>query len=210
MGPVTPFIPMIISGAGALGGSLFAKKTGMGGPTDIEKGLMTQGAGTAGQLGQLGGQAASFGTNTLGKSAGYYQRLLHGDRNMLTQTLQPEIRGITDLSRGAERNLSRSGVRGASRDLATAEIGRQKAGQIGGLFAAARPMAANALTQIGQNSQAQGFGALGNAGSIYGGLLNPAGQQRRDQTAEQGAFGETVGGLAADFAKIYSAGKNKK
>jgi hypothetical protein len=207
MGPVAPFIPHIISGAGALGGMFAAKKSGMGGPSPQEQALMGQATGAAGQMGKMGMEAASMGTNTLGKSANYYQRLLSGDRNMLTQTLQPEIQGLTDISRGASRGLSRSGVRGASRDVAEAEIGRQKAGQVGSLFAGARPMAAAALSNIGATSQSAGFTGMGNAGNIYGNLLQTAGTQRRDQNATQGDFGETVGGLFADVAKTWEQRK---
>lgn len=209
MGPVAPFVPYIIQGAGALGGLFGAKKAGMGGPTGLERGL-TQGAmGQAGQLGQMGQQNYAQGTRALGQGASYYSRLLSGDRNTMAQTLQPEITGLTDLARGAERNLSRSGVRGASRDVAEAEIGRQKAGQIGNLFAAARPMAANALTQIGQTSQGQGMSATQGAAGIYGGLLNPAGQQRRDQGQVQGDFGSSIGGMLADVMKGTASKKGK-
>lgn len=193
MGAAVPFIPAAVG----LAGTIFGRN--VGGPSGFEQAAMSRGAAGAGALVGTGQQLTQFAQPLLGRAASYYSTILNGSRAAQNQLLQPEIAQITDLYRGAERNLSRSGVRGAQRDVATAELGRDRAGRIAGLVPGLRPGAAGALTQIGQTATGQGIGALGSGTGAYSSLL--AGSQRGRQLQHQigSEFGEGLGGITADI-----------
>lgn len=200
----------IIPGAGALGGLWAANKMGFGGPSKAEQGFMGQAHGAAGQLGRAGGGLLDQGQSAVGKGANYYSTLLNGSRSQIAQALQPERQALSDTYRGAERGIERSGARGAAKDMAVAELQRQKAGQIGGLAAAVRPGAAQALTQIGQTATSQGLGATQGAASIYDQLLGRAGQQADRASEARGGLGEQIGSILSNIMKKGGTAAVKK
>jgi len=208
MGAVAPFIPQIISGGGALAAGLLGRN--IGGPSGKEKGLQDKQAGAIGQLGQLGGNLSQFGQRNLNNASSFYNTILSGSRGAQNQLLQPEIAGITDTFRGAERNLTRSGVRGGSRDVAKAELGRDRANRIAGLIPGLRPGAASAVGQLGQFGAGTGAQALSGTASGYGQLLAGMRDDRRISNEQGGMFGEGVGNILADVMKTQgSKGKGK-
>jgi hypothetical protein len=111
------------------------------------------------------------GMPQLQQAGNYYQNLLSGSRSGMTAALAPEISATTDVYKGAERNLERSGVQGAQRDMAKAELGREQAGKISGMIQGVRPGAASALAGLGGSMVTAGVGAMGSAGSVYANLL---------------------------------------
>ena len=97
-------------------------------------------------------------------------------------------------------------MRGAAKDVAEADLNRQRASQIAGLTTGVQPLAAQALAGMGGQQVSQGVGAasagagaLGQVGGLYGGLLQ-SGAQNRMYGREQGAqAGQSMGGFLFDI-----------
>jgi len=214
MGQVVPFIPAIASAIGGMFGGKKATSSAMQRSPEETMALGgAQGAGTA-----LAGQGAGlFGTGTgmvqqgqqtLAQPTSYYQKLLGGNRALASQAVAAPRGAISDVYRGAERNLEQGGVRGAQRDVAKGELGRQRAGQISSLITGVQPGAAEALTNIGQAQTGQGagiagqgVGATGQAGNVFANLLGQGAQNREYGRQEGQSFGAGFGGLIFDLLR---------
>jgi hypothetical protein len=168
-----------------------------------------------------GAGAIGRGTQFLGQAAGYYAPILAGNRASIASSLAPERGQITDIYRGASRGLDRSGIRGADRELAEAELTRQKAGQLAGLAPLARAGAAQALTGIGAQEQGTGLG-LTSAGTNLSGqgvsaksagtsaLSAALGVAQGRANVERGhemGIGQATGGLLFDALKSQGGRK---
>ncbi len=151
-------------------------------------------------LAQQQAAIAKLAGPALTETSDYYRKLLHGDKGAMTTALQPEITSITELARGAERGLER-GPAGPQRDVAKAELGRQKVGQIGSLFPQARAAGAAGLSNIGSLA----MGGASNAASVYQNLTSGMRDDARFRAAEQGQLGEGVGTLLTDFYKAWQS-----
>jgi hypothetical protein len=205
MGAAIPFIPMAVSGVGGF----LAKKFGLGGPSKQEQALNQQQAGNAAQLNEQGTGMFKYGNPLLQQSTSYYQRLLNGNRAAMTQAVQPEIAGITDTYRGAERGLERSGIRGPARDVASAELTRDRAGKVASLIPNVRPMAAAAVGDAGRFGIQQGQAAQQASSGIYDRLISGGREDRKSQNETQGAFGKTLGTMTADAMKAFGKKSSK-
>lgn len=164
------------------------------------------------------------------QAAGYYRNILSGDRAAAAGALAPDIAAITENYRGAERN-AQSTLRGGQRDLALAELNRDRVGKTAGLRAQLRPGAAAALSDIGrfrvgagQAQQGMGLnqaqvganlltGSAQTQGTVYGGMQNLYGIQ--NQNAQQAAayanqagsaFGNTLIGLLGSIPGLGKGG----
>jgi hypothetical protein len=157
------------------------------------------------------------GGQAMGQAAAYYSPLVSGSRGAINQTLAPERASITDIYRGASKSLDRAGVRGGSRDLAEAELARDRAGKLSTLAPAARMGAAEALgglgatqTQAGLQTTGQGVGAksagMQGLSSIYGPQANRAWLEA--QNAQETNKG--MGGMIFDALKAGSGKKGGK
>jgi hypothetical protein len=120
---------------------------------------------------------------------------------------------ITDVYRGAERSVEKSGVQGAAKDVQMGELNRQRAGQIAGLTTGVQPAAADRLTDIGQTQTGQGAPMIGEAGSIYSNLLGQGAANRVYGRGEGEKAGTGVGGFLFDIMNSSlgkgSGGTNK-
>lgn len=181
-------IPLISTGIGVVGG-MFGKKK-------AQQGMQ---APLIGQQ-QLASQTAALGTPLMGRAASYYDTLLRGSRSDLAMATAPERAAVTDVYRGAERNLERSGVRGANRDVAKAELGREQASRIAGLTTGVRPGAAAALNQIGQFN-------TGQAGSLYGQILHGQRQDRAYNDEQSKGMWSNIGQLLVGGYGAYKGWK---
>lgn len=216
--PVVPFIPMIAS---TIGGAIAAKKgqsaamkrspeeaTSLTGAQESGGANAAQGAGLYG----AGTGMVKRGQATLEQPTNYFSKLLSGNRALQSQAVSAPRGAISDVYRGAERNLEQGGVRGASRDVAKAELGRERAGKISSLITGVQPAAAGALTDIGQTQTAQGagiagqgVGATGQAGGLFSRLLDQGSENRQYGRKEGEKGGAAWGGLIFDVLK--STGK---
>jgi len=212
MGAVVPFIPAIASTIGGIFGGKAA--TAAAQKRSAEEKLALQGGQTAGaNLTRMGTGLYGTGTGmvaegqqTLAAPTSYYSKLLSGNRALASQAVAAPRAQISDVYRGAERGLERSGVRGAARDVATADLGRQRAAQISSLITGVQPGAAAALTGIGQTGIQQGAGlaglgvsASGQAGNIFTNLLGEGSRNRQYARGEGEKFGTSFGGLIFDI-----------
>src|SRR5262245_45806324 len=135
MGFIAPAIPWIVKGGAALGGMIASKKR--------EKSAMKRSPEEQAALGPAqaaGAAAAQAGAGMLGQSkpwlqqtGNYYSTLLGGNRAAMTQARAGDVANLADLYRGATRNLDRSGLQGAERDVAAAGLNRDRASKIAGL-----------------------------------------------------------------------------
>jgi len=193
-------LPWIIKGGSALAGMIASKKaqsSAMKRGPEEQVGLTGEQQ-AAGQLRQQGGELVGEGRATLEQPTNYWSRLLGGNRAQMAQATAAPRGAITDIYRGAERGLERSGVRGAQRDVASAELNRQQAGQIAGLTTGVQPAAAGALTDIGAGQISQGAPMIGQAGGLYANLLGQGAQNRRYGREEGEKTGSAIGSMLFD------------
>lgn len=172
-------------------------------------------AGEGADTRRAGMRGYQLGGSDLNAVSSYLRAITSGGAGAATAAMAPQIGQITSAYRGARSGLDRSGLTGASRDMADAELGRSRAEQISGLILNTRPQAVGQLAQIAQGRQAAGlnlFGMgtnLGQAGvaatgaaqgplsTLYGGEM-----QRAKQGADNGAiFGKLFGDILFDLLK---------
>src|SRR6266571_679626 len=197
--PVVPFLPLIASGVGAFAGRKAQSSAMQRSPEELA--ALTGAQGTAGALSAGGQNLLTTGAQTQAPATNYFQTLLSGNRAAQTQAVAAPRAALTDVYRGAERNLDQSGVRGAQRDVASADLGRQRAGQIGGLITGVQPGAASTLASIGQGQQALGAPMLGQSGAIYSNLLGQGTANRQYARGEGEKAGAGIGGLIVDVLR---------
>jgi hypothetical protein len=211
MGFLAPAVPFIGSAiAGIFGGKKATAAAQKRSPEEQTALTGAQGAGST--LASQGERQFSTGTGliqsgqtSLAAPTGYFSRLLSGNRALQSQAIAAPRAAISDTYSGAERGLEHSGVRGAARDEAKAELGRSQAGAISSLITGVQPAAAGALTQIGQTAigqgagiAGQGIGATGQSGNIFQNLLGQGAANRQYARQEGQNFGTGFGGLIFD------------
>lgn len=210
--PVVPFLPLIASGASALGGAFAAKKAQAAAQkrSPEELAALTGAQGAAGTLSTGGKEALTTGAETQAPATNYFKTLLSGNRAQQSQAVAAPTAAISDIYSGASRNLEQSGVRGAQKDVATADLGRQRAGQIAGLVTGVQPAAANALTSIGQVQQQRGAGMTAQAGATYSNLLGQGSINREYARGEGEKAGDRIGSLIFDTIRGVGGSFGKK
>lgn len=151
----------------------------------------------------------------------YYRTIAGGSRGSMQAAMAPEVGAITSAYRGAESALDRGPARGAMRDVAGADIAREKAGKISGLALATRGNAMQSLAGLagqqqgmglqiagmGQQNSAMGIGALTGTTPALSQLYN--GEMRRTEIASQNqaAFGKMFAQLMFQMMQAkYSGG----
>lgn len=191
--------------------------------TGISKALQDAG-GDARRLGGgilSGGLAgADRGGRTLDAPEQYYRGILSGGTGRFAGAIAPEVGAINQLYRGATSSLDRGGVRGANREVAEADLARERASRSAGLIMSLRPGAAAALTDVaGQRTQAglarAGLGAslygqggdlmsraAGPLAALYGGEL----ERMRIQQENAGGIGRSMGSFLFDLLRTGAGG----
>ena len=215
MGFLAPALPWIMQGGAALGSALLSKKSQSSAQSRSpeEQTALTGAQGAASSL-QQGGQnlvgqgqrTVNAGLDTISPAAGYWSRLLGGNRASMAQSVAAPRAAITDIYRGAERGLERSNVRGAQRDVAKSELNRNRASQIAGLTTGVQPFAAQQLTGIGTSmadigGRTTGTGAQmsGQGGELFRNLLGQGSANRRYAREEGEKTGGGIGGFLFDM-----------
>jgi hypothetical protein len=200
MGFLAPAIPWIAKGAGALVGMIGAKKAQKSAQqrSPEEQQALSGAQSSANVLGQQGQELIAAGSPYLQQAGNYYSTLLGGNRAAMRGAVAQPTAAITDIYRGAERGLERSHIRGAARDVAASELGRQRASQLAGLYTGVQPAAAQALAGLGGQFLGAGAGLAGSAGSLYSHLLGQGFQNRVYGREEGEKAGQSIGGLIFD------------
>ncbi len=202
--------PVVLKGASMFGGWLAGKmgqKSAMKRSPE-EQAALTGGQGAANQLLGQGKQLTEMGTGAGTSALNYWQTLLSGNRAAMSQATAGPTAQITDQYRGAERSLERSGVRGGVRDLAKAEMSRDRVGSIAGLTTGVQPMAANQLGDLGSRFAQLGTASSATSGNIWANLLGSGFENRKYGREEGGKLGGSIGSLLFDVLS-GSFGKKK-
>lgn len=200
MGFLAPAIPWIVKGGALLGGMLGGKKAQSSAQqrSPEEAYALNQGSQLGTSMGQQGTNLVQQGQQNLNPALNYYQALLGGDRAKQAQVTAAPRAAISDTYRGAEHGVERSGLRGATKDLATAELSRDRASKIAGLTTGVQPMAAGAVSDISTNLLSQGGGMQQNASSLFANLLGQGYNNRVYARGEGEKAGSAIGGLLFD------------
>jgi hypothetical protein len=160
------------------------------------------------QFMEQGRQLGQLGLPLLQSSSNYYRALIGGDRGAIDSALAPERAGIQDTYRGASRGLSM--LRGPTTDLATAELGRQKAGQLGLLPAQARANAVQQGQRAGEFATGAGLDARSRGASLYESAAGVGQNQARiDQGNRQQNF-DMSSGMGSLFGEVLKGILNRK
>lgn len=159
----------------------------------------------------IGDQASRAASSILGESkpymaqAGqYYQTLLRGSRPAMAQAVAGPSAEIGARYRGAERGLAQMGVRGAARDVAKANLNRQRASDVSGLITGLQPGAADALAKLGISGMQTAGPLLGTAGNIYGNLLGYGAENRRYARSEGEKTSKAIGAFTRDIGDVLN------
>lgn len=211
MGFLAPAIPWIVKGGSLLGGWLAGRHAQNAAlqRSPEEQTALTGAQTAASGLNTTGTQLNTQGAGATQQSLGYYEKLLGGNRATMAEATAAPRAAITDEYRGATRNLEHSGIQGAGRDLATAELNRDRVGKIAGLTTGQQGGAASAISDIGTNLISQGGARMGAAGSLYGNLLGQ-GQTNRTNAQQTGAqTGSSIGSFLFDILSGLGGGKAK-
>ncbi len=173
-----------------------------------EQSMLTGATGVSNQLTTSGTSLTAAGMPGAQQAGSYYSTLLGGNRAAMAQATAGPRGAITDEYRGATRNLEHSGIQGAGRDLATAELNRDKVGKIAGLTTGVQPQAAAGLADLSTNLVSQGGNRLSAAGGLWGGLLGNRTNARYDaegtHQATSAAFGRTLFDILSQASRDYS------
>lgn len=206
-------IPFALKAGSMIGGALLGKK--LSGPSKPQQAAMTgaqQGAQALTAAGQpLLTQGMTMADRAGGDldAAGQYYRNILSSRTAGREALAPEMASALNFYRGAE-NKTRRTLRGGSRDVALAELDREKVGRMAMLLPEARRSAAQGILDVGGTRLSggtaltgQGTNALANAAYAQGGLFNQATQLRGQE--QEG--GRAWGGILYDVLGALPWGK---
>lgn len=217
MGFLAPAMPWILKGGAALGGMLMSKKsqsnamkrspeeqTSLTGAQNAGANMQQSGAGMV----TSGAGNVNAGVDTMQKPTDYFTKLLGGNRAAMAQATAGSKGAITDTYRGAENALNKSGVRGAQRDVAKADLNRDRASKIAGLTTGVQPGAAQQLGALGEaragvgtNQASTGANMQANAGNIFTNLLGQGADNRAYARSEGADTGKKFGGFLFDMLK---------
>jgi hypothetical protein len=203
-----PVVPLAIMAGGAIISHYAAKKAKADAikrsPEEMKD--VEGGQGAAATSVKTGTEALATGAETQKPATSYFDTLLHGNRAQQSQATAAPTAKISDVYSGAQRGLEQQGVRGAAKDVASANLNKDRASSISGLVTGVQPEAANTLTRIGENQQNRGAGQVQGGGGTYSNLLG-AGQANRVQANAAGtSAAASVGSMATSLAKMYSGG----
>lgn len=185
-------VPALVGG----GIGLLSKAFG-GGSSPASAAQSTATGSTLGQAGFLGSTANPL----LSRAAGYYQALLGNSRAGLQTAIAPQVNSIADTYRGAEAGITQQGLRGGAKDMAVANLERDKAGAIGALPLQAKSAAAGAGGQLGATLSGQSLGG-------YQGLLGVGENARQFNVGQSNLTGQGLGSLTAQILQSTGGKKN--
>jgi hypothetical protein len=208
MGFLAPAVPWIIKGGSLLGGWLAGRKAQSSAqqrsPEELQ--ALTSATSAGNSLLQQGQQFQKLGLPAVQSGMGYWDTLLRGSRSAMAGATAGPRGAITDQYRGATQNLEHSGIRGAARDQATAELNRDRVGKIAGLTSGVQPGAAQQLSGLGSGLIEQGGSQMNAAGGLFSGLLGQGAANRQYARSEGEKAGTGIGSflfdiLSSDFKK---------
>lgn len=201
MGFLAPAVPWIVKGGAMLGGALFGRHAQNAAQerSPEEAAALSGATGAGNSLMQQGQALTSAGMPAVQGASTYWQTLVNGNRAAMRGAVAGPTAALTDQYRGAERGLERSGVQGGVKDLAKAELGRDRASKIAGLTTGVQPAAAAQLGDLGSRLTGQGATATHGAGQLYGNLLGQGFDNRKYAREEGEKASSSIGSLIFDI-----------
>jgi hypothetical protein len=192
--------PAITQGVGAGVGIYAGKKMQQAAQqrSPEEQAALGGAQGVAGQAAGMAGQLYGEGRPYLKQAGNYFSTLLGGNRAAMQQAVAGPTAQLTDVYRGAERGLERSGVRGAQRQVAAGDLARDRASKIAGLTTGIQPYAAEQLGKLGSDYLQNAAPLYGTAGGVYSNLLGQGARNREYARGEGQKGGEQIGAIIRD------------
>lgn len=166
-------------------------------------GLTNQLSGVADTAAGRGDKTFKFFKQSTKPAMDYWNTLLTGNRNDISQLLAPELGVVSQNAQNAKQNIWNS-PRGGGKVSAVSDIENSEMSQMNNLFSQARPQAAEHLAGLGSlfgnlslGESGQQVGALGGASNnLFG--LNKEQQQVREANAQAwGSIGQGLGMVGA-------------
>lgn len=201
MGFLAPAMPWIIKGGAALAGGLLgrkAEKSAMARSPE-EQAALAGAQSSATNMTTQGNALLNRAAPMMGQAGDYWSNLLGGNRAAMSQAVAAPRAALTDVYRGAESNLERSGVRGAQRDVALSELSRDRASRIAQLTTGVQPQAANSLATMGGTLLGSGSSLLGGGADAWTNLLSGGFDNRKYARGEGEKAGKGWGGIIFDI-----------
>jgi len=193
MAAVVPFIPLIASGVGALGGFLSRPKVPEATPLETEAFQEQIAAGRESR--EQRRSLFDIGKPALEQATSFFGNLASGSKGVLAAATSAEQQAIGSTFRGAKQNILETG-RGGTRDLALANLSRDRAATQASLIPAVRSNAAAALANIGGSASSV---ASGNTSSVFGQVGSALQTGRINQFGVQAGVQQTAGAGVGNF-----------
>ncbi len=213
MPPIIPFIPAIIGGVSSVvGGALAGRKgseeksaaSAAAAQANVQASASREGLALGRKFGPEAFRTFRRGARETGTAVDYWRRILSG-REGAAATFGPEINQIISSFRGAREAGRTLNPRGGGGSAFTRRIDEEVIpGQISGLLASARPMAAREIGGIGTNLMQSGITGLGTTGQLFGQGQGAAGPLLQYGVANRGQnyqFGQDIGGTIMDIIR---------
>lgn len=203
----------LIAQAGGLAAGIFAGKAATASAqarSPEEQAALAGEQGSAGNLSKTGTSLIDESRPYISQPAGYYQKLLTGDRAAMAEATAAPRAQLREQGAGSQANLERSGIRGAARDVIGANINRDTASKVSALTTGVQPGAASALGSLGTDVLKTGAPMVGQAGNIYSNLLAQGNANRQYARTEGGKTGDAIGKLAAMAGTVPWGSTTKK
>lgn len=166
--------------------------------------MIGQGSAALSGAANTGGALNASSLPAFQQSVDYNSKLLGGNRAMMNQAVAAPAAQITSIYRGAQRGLERSGVRGGERDMAMADLNRERASKLAGLTTGVQGEAANNLGQLSTRGLAIGLNAQTEAANGFGNLAGQQGQNYRFAAGQQAEDMQGVGRGIGELFKVWS------
>lgn len=149
---------------------------------------------------QLSGSSESLynvGLPAYTSAIDFWQKLMNGDRAAMQGAVAPTAELLREQSQGLEGAITAGGQRGGGTEYGIDKVKQETAAAIAGLTVGQQKEAANQLMGGGLAGMSQASNTMGQAGSMYNGMLNYLGQDR--QFGEQMALNADQFNANMDF-----------
>jgi hypothetical protein len=156
----------------------------------------------ANQMEQFGSDQFSLAGPAYAKSLGFYENLM-GSAQSQQQALSPAIRNITEAGKGARASIGKRMQRSGARDLAYAEEGRGRQGDVNAMLAGAPLIGAEGTARLSGEGLQRVLGSSAVASGAYGSMggmgLDALSQERTRKENNRSRWAAIGGGIASIF-----------
>lgn len=177
MPAVIPFIPLIAAAVGT-GGAMYAANKSKQAQSDA----MKKQAALAGQITPGAGNFLQQGSGAIGQGLNYYASMLNNPR----EATAPEQNRISSMYAGQAANVRNQYPRGGYGLSAAGNLRNQEHAAQEGVIQQGRPMAAQALSNLGMGTAGLGYQGMGLGSGVLGNVFN-RGLASREQQFNQGS-----------------------